>query len=182
VGIRRSGQGGVQEPTQHQRRHGAEEVNVFQYWEDFNSKYGFGDGESVPPDARVWRELTLLYVNALAEAFSAGHRLCKFDRPGLHNPYLIMARPVDGEPDKWVPVEKAKQADPALARAMDSAEELLWNTEENPPLGIILGQCINVRVRFNRTKAQRLIAEAVNAAVLRTKQKGETCQNQSSKS
>ena len=60
------------------------------YWEEFASKWGFGDGESVPPDAQACREVYVREINKLAAAKGSAVRLLAYDRPGVHNCYLIL--------------------------------------------------------------------------------------------
>lgn len=63
------------------------------YWEDFNSKYGFSDGDATPPDAEAQREVYVTVLNALAEKFDSTVRVAKYDRPGMHNYCLILTVP-----------------------------------------------------------------------------------------
>ena len=65
------------------------------YFEDFQQKYGFNDGSSVPPDAREAREVYIRTINKLAEALGSKDRAYAFDRGGFHNPFLILFTTVD---------------------------------------------------------------------------------------
>ena len=60
------------------------------YWEDFQSKYGFGDGAAVPPDAWHVRYVYVRELNRLAKANGSSVRAYAFDRGGMHNPLLIL--------------------------------------------------------------------------------------------
>ena len=60
------------------------------YWEDFISKWGFSDGEAVPPDAEALRGVYIRKINAKAAELGSAVRLFAYDRPGMHNPYLIL--------------------------------------------------------------------------------------------
>jgi hypothetical protein len=53
------------------------------------SKYGFADGEDIPPDALVARKLYCVFVNRLAELWGSRIRVIEYDRPGVHNPVLV---------------------------------------------------------------------------------------------
>ncbi len=65
------------------------------YWEEYQSKWGFGDGDAVPPDAWALRYVYVREINRLAAAKSSTVRLIAYDRGGMHNPYLICRVPVD---------------------------------------------------------------------------------------
>ena len=60
------------------------------YWEEFQSKWGFGDGDAVPPDAQACRHVYVREINRLAADNGSAVRLLAYDRPGLHNCYLIV--------------------------------------------------------------------------------------------
>ena len=71
------------------------------YWDEYQSKWGFGDGDAVPPDAWAHRFVYVREINRLAEAKGSSVRLLAFDRGGMHNPYLICrigAAAVNGVP------------------------------------------------------------------------------------
>ena len=73
------------------------------YWEEYQSKWGFGDGDAVPPDAWALRYVYVLEINRLAAKLGSAVRLFAYDRPGMHNPYLISrvtADMVKGVPEK----------------------------------------------------------------------------------
>jgi hypothetical protein len=60
-------------------------------WEDFTEKYGFGDGETVEGrDFRARKRLVAM-LNKLPAM--KGLRAVEYDRPGLHNPCLIVVLP-----------------------------------------------------------------------------------------
>lgn len=60
------------------------------YWEDFRSKYGFEDGDAVPPDAEAVRSVYIRKINEKAVALGSKVRLFAYDRSGMHNCFLIM--------------------------------------------------------------------------------------------
>ena len=60
------------------------------YWEDFQSKWGFEDGDSVPPDALLLRQVYVRELNRELRKRKSGVRLLAWDRPGMHNPLLIV--------------------------------------------------------------------------------------------
>jgi len=59
------------------------------YWEEFHDKFGFGDGDEVPPDAWAMRYVYIREINRIAKALGSAVRLFANDRSGLHNSYLI---------------------------------------------------------------------------------------------
>lgn len=59
------------------------------YWEEYQSKWGFGDGDSMPPDAWQIRYVYCYAFNVMAEALGSKNRLVPLDRPGMHNCYLL---------------------------------------------------------------------------------------------
>ena len=60
------------------------------YWEDFQSKWGFGDGDSVPPDALLIRQVYVRELNRMLCRRRSTVRLLAWDRPGMHNSLLIV--------------------------------------------------------------------------------------------
>jgi hypothetical protein len=74
------------------------------YWEEFQSKWGFGDGDAVPPDAQACRHVYVREINRLADQKGSAVRLLAYDRPGMHNCYLIVRVPAELVQD--VPTEK----------------------------------------------------------------------------
>lgn len=60
------------------------------YYEAFIDKFGFSDGEDVPPDADAHRELLALLFNKRATTIRAPVRCIAFDRPGVHNPCMVL--------------------------------------------------------------------------------------------
>jgi len=74
------------------------------YWESFQTKWGFGEGESVPPDAWALRYVYVREINRLAAKLNSAVRLIAFDRGGSHNGFLI--RRIDAKA-----VRKAQELD-----------------------------------------------------------------------
>lgn len=108
------------------------------YWEEYQSKWGFGDGDAVPPDAWALRYVYVREINRLAAAKGSAVRLIAYDRGGMHNPYLICRVPADmvlgvPEPDLckgawangWKPetdwIEPGE--DDAMLEAVEEAQE-----------------------------------------------------------
>lgn len=59
-------------------------------WEDFTSKYGFGDGASVEPRDFEARAKLAEMLNDHEAIKTAGLRALEYDRAGLHNPCLLL--------------------------------------------------------------------------------------------
>jgi hypothetical protein len=74
------------------------------YWESFQTKWGFGEGETVPPDAWALRYVYVREINRLAAKLGSKVRLIAYDRGGHHNSLLI--RRIDAEA-----VRKAQELD-----------------------------------------------------------------------
>ena len=65
------------------------------YYEDMTSKFGFSDGETVPPDASERREIYIRAINKIAAALGSKQRMVAWDRGGIHNWCLITPLLVD---------------------------------------------------------------------------------------
>jgi hypothetical protein len=63
------------------------------YWDEMNSKNGFDDGAAVPQEAWTAREVYVRALNAVAAHKGSKVRAIAWDRPGVHNPCLIMQVP-----------------------------------------------------------------------------------------
>lgn len=69
-------------------------------WDDFTEKYGFSDGASVEQRDFDARAIIISKLNNLPEFKANCVRAVVFDRPGVHNPCLIILLPnPDGKPD-----------------------------------------------------------------------------------
>ncbi len=65
-----------------------------QYFEEmFDNKFGFSDGNAIPPDAEQAREVYIRAINCLAKRLGSSQRMVAFDRFGMHNTYLILLYP-----------------------------------------------------------------------------------------
>ena len=63
------------------------------YWEEYQSKWGFRDGDAVPPDAEMIRYIYVRELNRELAKRGSSVRLLAWDRGGMHNPYLILRIP-----------------------------------------------------------------------------------------
>jgi hypothetical protein len=59
-------------------------------WDDFTDKYGFRDGASVEPRDFEARSTLVAVLNDHAAMKAAGLQALEYDRPGLHNPCLVV--------------------------------------------------------------------------------------------
>jgi hypothetical protein len=59
-------------------------------WEDFTNKYGFSDGAGVEPRDFEARAKLVEMLNDHDAMKTAGLRAVEYDRPGLHNPCLLV--------------------------------------------------------------------------------------------
>jgi hypothetical protein len=60
-----------------------------QFWDEMNSKYGFGDGTAIPNEAEMCRAVYVQALNALAEHKKSKVRAVCYNRGGCHNSVLI---------------------------------------------------------------------------------------------
>jgi hypothetical protein len=60
------------------------------YWDDLQSKWGFGDGDEVPPDARALRHVYVREINRVAAKLKSKVRLIAYDGCGMHNNARIL--------------------------------------------------------------------------------------------
>ncbi len=60
------------------------------YYDEFFSKYGFNDGDSIPEGVEAYRSVYIRGMNALLESHGSSVRLMAYNRRGVHNPYLIV--------------------------------------------------------------------------------------------
>lgn len=89
-------------------------------YEEMRSKYGFDDGELVPPGADVYREVLIEAINAAlgperkVEAYA-------YDRPGCHNWCLILYRKVGAIPgeDGYCGEEPEPEEIPDILNSID---------------------------------------------------------------
>jgi hypothetical protein len=59
-------------------------------WDDFTDKYGFRDGASVEPRDFEARSTLVAVLNGHAAIKAAGLQAVEYDRPGLHNPCMLV--------------------------------------------------------------------------------------------
>lgn len=105
------------------------------YWEEYQSKWGFGDGDNMPPDAWARRYVYVREINKRAAAKGSAVRLFAYDRWGVHNPYLILVCPAEAAPEDalsmcsggfdWLPADGAEYPgfDDAMEEAIDECDE-----------------------------------------------------------
>lgn len=126
------------------------------YYDDMDSKSGFNDGASVPPDADECREVYVEVINALAAKHKSGLRVVAFDRPGLHNHCLILRvllRDFESLPEDAASLQKTlcylanvePELDEGLSDALDEAET--WD----------LDSLVEVKTVVNRPRLQKIL-------------------------
>ena|SRR6266496_3708346 len=69
------------------------------YFDEMQTKWGFGDGGLVPPDAKACRTVYVEALNQVAVKLGSELRAYAYDRPGMHNPFLILFRGKDVKTD-----------------------------------------------------------------------------------
>lgn len=69
-------------------------------WDDFTSKWGFGDGDALEGRDFRTRDILVRLLNKRPEIKAARIRAIPYDRPGLHNAcMIILAQDVHGKTD-----------------------------------------------------------------------------------
>jgi len=63
------------------------------YWGDFQTKWGFSEGEATPQDAWAHRFVYVREINRKAAELGSKVRLIAYDRGGMHNSLLIVRVP-----------------------------------------------------------------------------------------
>jgi len=124
------------------------------YWEDFQTKWGFSDGDSVPPDALLLRQVYVRELNSLLRKRKSAVRLLAFDRPGMHNPLLIVRVSADtasGVPERklylgqlnggWEPKGEWQEPEP------DAAYESVLEEAEGMELDAMVETTVSLRRR-----------------------------------
>lgn len=94
------------------------------YWEEMQSKWGFGDGDATPPDAYECRAVYVEAVNVLAERLGSAYRYEAYDRGGLHNDCMIATRRADQTLDQAFAEHGGEGDDEAMRDAVRVADEL----------------------------------------------------------
>lgn len=68
-------------------------------WDDFTSKWGFHEGGTLKAQDFEARSKLVAIINNQAAMQMAQLRAVAYDRPGLHNPCMIVVLPTRGQPD-----------------------------------------------------------------------------------
>jgi hypothetical protein len=69
------------------------------YFDEMQTKWGFGDGGLVPPDTEACRTVYVEALNQIAAKLGSEVRAYAYDRPGAHNPFLILFREKEAQMD-----------------------------------------------------------------------------------
>jgi hypothetical protein len=123
-----------------------------EYWNDFLTKSGFGDGNSVPDDADVIRDFCVQIVNHFANKFGSKVETVEFNRGGLHNWCIVvfvdndqMAAP-DDEMDKAVEAARSYWNENKL-------QDLVWVTDDGLSVNNELWNMVMVDLNLAPTAA-----------------------------
>jgi len=115
-----------------------------QYFGAMKEKYGFDDGGSCPTGVEIYRDVYVKAINRLAELNGSDQRIVPYNRPGVHNVYMVwlvtkewfdaVFLPRQEKDDEWETVEYCElhahgrspdtEADDAMVRAIDDAYKL----------------------------------------------------------
>ena len=92
--------------------------------DDFTSKYGFGDGEGV--EDRDFRARKYLVKALKARPDMKGIRVMEYNRPGLHNPCLIiLMKDEKGKTDKQLLASSAIEI-PLPDSVNEDIADMVW--------------------------------------------------------
>jgi len=119
------------------------------YWEDMCSKQGFSDGNCVPCDAELAREVYVSTVNIVAERNGSNTRAICYNRPGCHNSVMILF--VDAA---WFAALTASQVDggdalPEEAIELAETRDQAWHDAVAECADMCLDDYIDVEVKLN---------------------------------
>lgn len=90
------------------------------YWDDMFNKFGFNDGEAVPPDAETCRQVYVQVVNKIAADLGSEWHVEPYDRAGVHNWCMIFYVPNGSTIDD---VNGSESPDDRLHTAIEMAHE-----------------------------------------------------------
>lgn len=99
-----------------------------QYLSEMRTKYGFSDGEAIPPGIEIYREMYVKVINDLAEFLGSRYRAEAYDRVGVHNWCLIIFKNLDN-PELWDTDEYDEEFESALASAYDVCVDCFINVK-----------------------------------------------------
>src|SRR5262249_8325871 len=98
---------------------------------EMDTKYGFQDGDAVPPDAWAARTVYVHALNVLLARHGSQVRVMAYDRPGVHNECMILTVTTRFYEQAGVDVgeqggteEDLAKPDPAHHAAVEEAKEL----------------------------------------------------------
>jgi hypothetical protein len=118
------------------------------YFDEMRTKFGFGDGGSIPPDAEACRTVYVDALNQVAAKLGCELRAYAYDRPGMHNPFLILFRGKDTQTD-----HEEREPDEPMNEAIECCREL------------DLDELVEVQVTVDpgyREKITQMVKEVVN--------------------
>jgi hypothetical protein len=123
--------------------------NCDNLYQEFRSKHGFDDGESIPLGAKECRDLLVEAINALSPD-DAYWEAYGYDRAGMHNAYLILYR------SKSIPhydIQKDPDEVRHIIEALDEIDYLFSVTEV----------VIKVEEPFGRKRIVEIAREALRS-------------------
>lgn len=162
------------------------------YEEEFDSKWGFDDGDATPPDAHQVRTIQTYVFNRVCEGVGCDIRLVPLDRPGMHNYFLWSFRPVADVKAIIDDIGHWRFAEGAETGGYETPE-ICWEDcrhEDDELLELVLSACngdgtlpgfeddigylfVNGRNQIRKTAADAWIKRAV--AAIKNDSKGKAC-------
>jgi hypothetical protein len=93
--------------------------------DEFQSKYGFNDGESIPNGAEAVREMFIKAINHFATKYGSDYRAFPFERAGSHNYYVLGFAPASDLKELDLSAEVTlEDTDDAFQRAIARIDEI----------------------------------------------------------
>ena len=132
------------------------------YWDEMGDKFGFSDGEALPPDVWKHREVYVKIINALAESRGSGIRVVCFDRGGVHNPcmVLLVEKKYVNDPDILAGTKSTDWEGMGIPEGQDEPmpDDILGNIlDEMNDRTIDADECVHVDVRIDHDAIARAI-------------------------
>jgi hypothetical protein len=126
------------------------------YWEDFASKYGFSDGQAVPPDAAQARRTYVRVVNTKATKLGSKCRLVPYNRAGMHNVLIIISATTEfyyslTEKQRVFGTTRCPEGEEERGEDDELRNAIDWALEQN------LDRFIQTKVTVNRKELRALL-------------------------
>jgi len=127
------------------------------YLEEMVYKMGFGDGEQIPDGVEVYREVYIRAINQVAAAMGSESRAVAYNRPGVHNPFLILFTSVEEFHQLGAGEITSGDANCEYYGGDDKIAEAIEWLQEN----VDLDGLISVRISYGKENFKRTMGTAI---------------------